>query len=99
MWPAANRPARIARHVSWLGLLLIPGVALSFVAPVAAVFVLAIALASELATLTLGCVALSRPRSEGGRGLAVWAVAVSPVFALLSAVALVAMLVVHPAFR
>ncbi len=98
MWPAENKPARVARYVIWLGLLLFPGVALIFVAPVAAVVVLALALASELATLALGIVALRRPRSHGGRGLAIWAVSVSPVFALISATALVAVLVLHPAF-
>lgn len=99
MWPATNKPAQALRYVNWLSLLIFPGVVLVFVTPVAAVVVLTLALASELATTLLGIVALRRPRSEGGRGLAITAVVVSPMFALVAAAALVAVLVLHPAFR
>lgn len=99
MWIATNKPARVLRYVRWVGLLVFPGVALVVVAPVAAAVVLAIAAASELATVTIGIVALRRPPSEGSRGFATWAVAGSSVFALVSTTALVAVLVLHPAFR
>jgi uncharacterized membrane protein len=98
MWLATNKPARVLLYVRWVGLLVFPGAALAFVAPIAAVVVLAIATASELATVAIGIVALRRPRSEGSRGFATWSVAFSSVFALIPITALVAVLVLHPAF-
>jgi uncharacterized membrane protein len=98
MWLATNKPARVLRYVRWVGLLVLPGLALVVVAPVAAVVVLAIAAASELATVTIGIVALRRPPAEGSRGFATWAVVYSSLFALISTTALVAVLVLHPAF-
>lgn len=99
MWPAANRPARVIRHLSWLGLLAVAAIPLLVVTPVLAVVMLAISLAADLALIALGVVALRRSATQGGRGLAIWALSVPPVFALGTAAGLVAALLLLTDFR
>ena len=78
-WHGLNTPALRARIFGTIAiLLLLPGVILAFLAPVVAVLIGLAMLALIAVTVVFGILALPRAEREGGRGLAIWAVAVVP---------------------
>lgn len=97
MWPGLNSLARAARVVGIIAILLaFPAVLLALVLPVVGVLLCLVMLALGLATIGLGAAALTRSAREGGKGLAIWAIAVPVVFVLPVAVVIALLALILP---
>jgi hypothetical protein len=79
MWPGVNMPARVVGVLSWFTFLTFFGVPLLFLSPPVGVVVLAVAFAIDLTTVAFGIAALRRAPTQGGAGLAIWALVFPPL--------------------
>ena len=76
-WSGLNRPAFIARVVGTIAmLLLLPGILVMFFLPLLSVVIGVIMVGLGITTVVFGVLALQRAEREGGKGLAIWAIAV-----------------------
>jgi hypothetical protein len=96
-WHGLNRAALHARITGTISILLfIPGLAVLFVAPAAALIVGLAMIVLIVITVVFGATALQRAAHDGGKGLAIWAVAVVPAVGIPCALLLMVLGFVLP---
>jgi hypothetical protein len=96
-WHGLNRPALHARITGTIGiLLLIPGAILIVLAPLVALLIGTAMLVLVIVTVVFGAQALRRAEHDGGKGLAIWAVAVVPAVGIPCALLVIVMALVLP---
>lgn len=96
-WHGLNRPALYARITGTIAiLLLIPGGILVALAPVLAALIGLVMIVLIVITVVFGVMALRRAPREGGRGLAIWAVAVVPAVGIPCALLVIVLALVLP---
>ena len=97
-WHGLNRPALHARITGTIAiLLLLPGLVLLAFAPLVALLLGLAMIVLIVVTVVFGVAALRRAAHDGGKGLAIWAVAVVPGVGIPCALLLIAFALVLPA--